>query len=182
MSALWLLLILGSAVNLLTNAWRHGDIDLTGKDANMRGVYMRSVGIGIALCLLLRVNIVDIVAHGGEPRSFIGWLGATWDGRASAGAHLGYIFDQIVGIATTGVVVAVAAKFWNDSFDILYEFKRWLRGNANALKPEPRAPRDRSQVTRRTRGSRRRGGGGGGNGEGGRSRDQRGQGQGQGQS
>ena len=62
-----------------------------------------------------------------------------------------------VGIVVTGAVLAFVAKFWNDVFDILYEFKRWLRGHANAMKPEP-STRSRT-VTRRTRPSRRRAGG-----------------------
>jgi hypothetical protein len=160
MSVLWLLLILGSAVAVLTDAWRHGDIDLTGKDANLRGVYLRSMAVGIAVCLLLRINIIDMARGEG-----IGWMVPLWGARASVAERAGRIVEQIGGIAVAGVIVALAAKFWNDAFDILYEFKRWVRGHANVMKPEPRISAQRT--VRRSRSSRRRGGSGGGGGGGG---------------
>lgn len=170
MSVLWLLLLLGSVVNVLTNAWRHGNIDLTGKDANMRGVYARSITIGVAVCALLRVNLIDILHGPVGASAFIGWLDSPWDASAPLAGQILFVFEQVVGIAVTGVIVAFAAKFWNDSFDILYEFKRWVRGHANAMKPEPRTRTRtvdrRSRQPRGRRGS-RGGGGGGGSSEGG---------------
>ena len=49
-------------------------------------------------------------------------------GSYSAIGTTGAIFGSFV----TGFVLAFIAKFWNDLFDIIYEFKRWLRGKANA--------------------------------------------------
>jgi hypothetical protein len=88
------------------------------------------------------------------------------------------ILEEIFGIIVTGVVLAFLSKLWNDVFDIIYEFKRWLRGKANKSKPEagaaPPATTPATAATgptgtvRRTRGSRggrgRRGGRGGGGG------------------
>ena len=176
MSVVWLLLILGSVVAVLTNAWRHGNIDLTGKDANMRGVYARSIVIGVAVCALLRANLIDIVRNPDGPGLFIGWLNSPWNSSAPLVDQIAFVFEEVVGIIITGVVLAFAAKFWNDSFDIMYEFKRWLRGHANAMKPEP-VVRSRSTVSRRPtrppRSPRGRGGSGEGENRGRDSRDSR---------
>lgn len=168
MSVLWLLLILGSVTTVITNVWRQGNIDLTGRNANMRGIYARSVAVAVVICALLRVNLIDVARGAGSPESFIGWLGAPWDARASLAAQIGFVFEQIVGIAVTGVAVAFAAKFWNDIFDVLYDFKRWMRGQAGpgsgsgsgSGSNEQRSSRTRT--VRRGRGRRRGGGGGGG--------------------
>jgi hypothetical protein len=173
MSVLWLLLILGSVVNVLTNAWRHGNIDLTGKDANMRGVYTRSITIGVAICALMRVNLIDILTSPGGSSTFIGWLDSPWNAHATLVSQITFVFEEVVGIIVTGIVVAFAAKFWNDAFDILYEFKRWLRGHANAMKPEPRTRTRTRTDSRRSRPPRRRGGGGGEGGMDSRPRDSR---------
>lgn len=156
MSVLWLLLILGGVVAVLTNIWRHGNIDLTGKDANIRGVHWRAMAAGAVVCALLRVNLIDILQNSEGHTLYIGWMNAAWNANAPLMSQIGFVFDEVVGIAATAVVLAFVAKFWNDAFDVLYEFKRWLRGNANAKKPE--AAVVTRTVTRRSRSSRRRGG------------------------
>jgi hypothetical protein len=93
-------------------------------------------------------------------------------------SYLGFygmdIADQVIGILLTGMVLALFAKLWNDLFDILYEFKRFLRGKANALRPdevprsmrEPRDSRDsRDSRDRDMRRGRRGGRGGRGGGD-----------------
>jgi len=157
MSVLWLLLILGGVVAVLTNIWRHGNIDLTGKDANIRGVHWRAMVSGAAMCALLRVNLIDILQNSEGHTLYIGWMNAAWNANAPLLSQVGFVFDEVVGIAATAAVLTFVAKFWNDAFDVLYEFKRWLRGRANATKPEAVAVVART-VTRRSRSSRRRGG------------------------
>lgn len=153
MSVLWLLLILGGAVTIVTNAWRHGDLDLTGKEANLLGVYLRAAAVGVAVALVCRVNVIDIARGSG-----IGWTVPLWDARAGAAEQAAAIFEQIGGIVVTGIILALAGKFWNEVFDIIHEFKRWLRGHANAMKPEPRGSSTATRTVRRSRGGRRRGG------------------------
>ena len=162
MSVLGLLLVLGSVVAVLTNIWRHGNIDLTGKDANVRGVYARSIAIGVALAALLRANVIDIARNPDGPVVYLGWLNVPWGANAPLADKAVVVLEEVVGILVTGIVAAFVAKFLNDAFDVLYELKRWTRGHANSMKPEP-STRTRS-VTRR-RAPRRRGGGGGGGSE-----------------
>jgi len=173
MSVLWLLLILGGVVAVLTNMWRHGDIDLTGKDANLRGVHGRAIASGVALAALVRANLIDVLRTADGASLRIGWLHSPWSASASLSNQVFHGFEEVAGIVATGLVLAFVAKFWNDAFDVLYEFKRWLRGKANAVKPESVPVVRAGTLTRRTRSSRRRGGNGEGEGRGREGRDNR---------
>jgi uncharacterized membrane protein YgcG len=172
-SVLAMLSVLGMFVAIVTNIWRFGNIDLTGRWANMRGIYGRAIAVGVVLAALLRANIIDILQNPEGPALMLGWLAAPWSQYAGATEKIVGTVEEVFGILVTGVVLAFISKFWNDLFDIVYEVKRWLRGKANALKPEdgairPKAPgtvapsdRDRdSGITRRgSRGGRGRRGG-----------------------
>ncbi len=126
-----LLAIMSMSVTVISNYWRHGDIDLTGRFANMRTLYGRSVLIGVILAAVTRVNVIAPLRNNPAFNSYLGFSGID-------------IVDDVIGVLVTGAVLALLAKFWNDFFDILYEFKRFLRGKANALRPDeqPRAMRE----------------------------------------
>jgi len=118
------LLAVASIVVTVANAiWRHGDIDLTGRHANMRTLYLRSIVLGIVVAALARINVVAMLR---VEAAFDGWI---------AFPQMDLI-DDVIGILITGVVIAFLSKIWNDLFDVVYEFKRWLRGKANALRPD----------------------------------------------
>jgi hypothetical protein len=150
-----LLAIAGMIVTVVSNYWRHGDIDLTGRYANMRTLYARSVIIGVIVAALGRINVLAMLRDTPAFQSYLGFYGVD-------------LVDEVIGVLLTGVVLALFAKLWNDLFDVLYEFKRFMRGKANALRPddaprpvrEPREPRDsRDRDMRRgRRGGRGRGG------------------------
>ena len=166
------LLFVASIVVTVVNAiWRHGDIDLTGKHANLRTLYLRSIILGVVVAALARINVVAMLR---DEAAFDSWITFPEIG----------LFDDAVGILITGIVIAFLSKVWNDVFDILYEFKRWLRGKANALRPDEGAVRIREgreggggrEMRGRgrrggSRGGRPMGGGGGGLGMGGGDRD-----------
>ena len=135
------LLFVASVVVTVINAiWRHGDIDLTGKHANLRTLYLRSIILGVVVAALARINVVAMLR---DEAAFDSWINVP---EIS-------LFDDAVGILITGIVIAFLSKVWNDVFDVLYEFKRWLRGKANALRPDEGAVRIRE--------GRESGGGGG---------------------
>lgn len=122
--AIWRLLAVASIFVTVVNAiWRHGDIDLTGKHANMRTLYTRSIVLGVIVAALARINVVAMLR---DQAAFDGWL---------VFPQMDLV-DDIIGVLITGVVIAFLSKIWNDLFDVLYEFKRWLRGKANALRPD----------------------------------------------
>ncbi len=155
-----LLAVASIFVTVVNAIWRHGDIDLTGRHANMRTLYTRSIVLGVIVAALARINVVAMLR---DQAAFDGWL---------VFPQIDLV-DDIIGVVITGVVIAFLSKVWNDVFDVLYEFKRWLRGKANALRPddgtrvrerEGREGRDRDRGDMR-RG--RRGGSRGGRGMGG---------------
>lgn len=147
-----LLAVASMFVTVLNNIWRHGDIDLTGRYANMRTLYARGILIGVVIAALARINVVAMLR--GQPAfsSYLHFYGVD-------------LVDDVIGVLVTGVALAFLSKFWNDLFDLLFELKRLVRGKANALRADeqPRAmrePRDMRDVRRGGRGRGSRGGGG----------------------
>ncbi len=154
-AVLRLLAIASMIVTVVSNYWRHGDIDLTGRFANMRTLYARSVIVGVIVAALARINVLDMLRGTPAFSSYLGFYGID-------------IVDDAIGVLMTGMILALFAKLWNDLLDILYEFKRFMRGKANALRPddvprtvrEPRdsrEPRDMRDMRRGRRGGRGRG-------------------------
>jgi hypothetical protein len=151
-AVLRLLAIASMIVTVVSNYWRHGDIDLTGRFANMRTLYARSVVIGVIVAAITRINVLDMLRGTPAFSSYLGFYGID-------------IVDEVVGVLMTGMVLALFAKLWNDLLDIIYECKRILRGKANALRPddvpraprESREPRDMRDMRRGRRGGRGRG-------------------------
>ncbi len=155
-----LLAVASMFVTVLNNIWRHGDIDLTGRYANMRTIYGRGILIGVVIAALARINVVAMLR--GQPAfsSYLHFYGVD-------------LVDDVIGVLVTGVALAFLSKFWNDFFDLLFELKRLVRGKANALRAdeqpramrEPRDMRDMRDMRRGGRGRGSRGGGGRGMGD-----------------
>ncbi len=131
-----MLAVLAMPVALLTHLWRYGDLDLTGRWANMRGVYGRAIAVGVVLAAILRANVIDILQNPEVPGSLLGWYQAPWAEGAATAERIRAVVYEIVGVGVTGLVLAFLSRLWNDLFDIVYEIKRWIRGRANQLKPE----------------------------------------------
>jgi hypothetical protein len=136
-----LLAVASMFVTVVNNYWRHGDIDLTGRYANMRTIYGRAVLIGVVIAVLARLNIIAMLRSAPAFDSYVGFYPMD-------------IVDDVIGVLITGVVIGYLSKFWNDFFDLLYEFKRFVRGKANALRADdmPRAMREpRGEIRDRDR-------------------------------
>jgi hypothetical protein len=126
-----LLAVASMFVTVINNFWRHGDIDLTGRYANMRKIYGRAAVIGVILAVVARLNIIAMLRTAPAFDSYLTFPGMD-------------IVDDVIGVVVTGVVLAFLSKFWNDLFDLLFELKRFVRGKANALRADdqPRAMRE----------------------------------------
>jgi hypothetical protein len=148
-----LLAVASMFVTVINNFWRFGDIDLTGRYANMRTIYGRAIAIGVVLAVIARLNIIAMLRTAPAFDSYLAFPGVD-------------IADDVIGVLFTGVVLGFLSKFWNDLFDLLFETKRFMRGKANALRADdqPRQMRD-MRGDMRNRG--RRGGRGGRGGMGG---------------
>lgn len=140
-----LLAVASMFVTIINNFWRHGDIDLTGRYANMRKIYARAAIIGIILAAVARLNILAMLRTAPAFDSYLNFYGMD-------------IVDDVIGVVVTGVVLGFLSKFWNDLFDLLYELKRFVRGKANHLRADdqPRAMREpRGEMGRDMRDMRR---------------------------
>jgi hypothetical protein len=141
-----LLAVASMFVTVVSNYWRHGDIDLTGKYANMRTIYGRAALIGVVIAAVARINVI-----------------ASLRGVPAFAPYLNFpgldLVDDAVGVLVTGVVIGFLSKFWNDSFDLIFECKRFVRGRANAMRSDDQ-PRNMREP-REMRGRGRRGGRGG---------------------
>ena len=151
-----LLAVASMFVTVINNFWRHGDIDLTGRYANMRKIYGRAIIIGVILAAVARLNIIAMLRTAPAFDSYLTFYGID-------------LFDDVIGILVTGVALGFLSKFWNDLFDLLFEFKRFMRGKANQLRADdqPRQMREpRSEAPRDMRGDLRNRGRRGGRGRG----------------
>ena len=140
-----LLAVASMFVTVINNFWRHGDIDLTGRYANMRKIYGRAIIIGVILAAVARLNIIAMLRTAPAFDSYLNFYGVD-------------IVDDVIGIVVTGVVLGFLSKFWNDLFDLLFELKRLVRGKANQLRADdqPRAMREpRNEMGRDMRDMRR---------------------------
>lgn len=161
-----LLAVASMFVTVISNFWRHGDIDLTGRHANMRTIYGRAIIIGVVLAAIARLNVIAMLRPTLAFDPYLDFYGME-------------IADDVIGVLVTGVVLGFLSKFWNDLFDLLFELKRLVRGKANMSRADeqPRQVREREprndmrdmrdNMRRGRRGSRggRGGMGGGGGGD-----------------
>jgi hypothetical protein len=132
-----LLAVASMFVTVINNFWRFGDIDLTGRYANMRTIYGRAIAIGVVLAVIARLNIIAMLRTAPAFDSYLAFPGVD-------------IADDVIGVLFTGVVLGFLSKFWNDLFDLLFETKRFMRGKANALRADdqPRQMREpRSEMS-----------------------------------
>jgi hypothetical protein len=144
-----LLAVTSMVVTVVNNYWRFGNIDLTGRYANMRTIYLRASLIGVVIAAVARLNIVAMLRTAPAFDSYLNFYGVD-------------IVDDVIGILVTGIVIGFLGKFWNDAFDLLFELKRLVRGKANATRAdeqpramrEPREPREMRDMRRGRRGSR----------------------------
>jgi hypothetical protein len=139
-----LLAVASMFVTIINNFWRHGDIDLTGRYANMRKIYGRAIVIGVILAAVARLNILAMLRTAPAFDSYLTFYGID-------------IVDDLIGVLVTGVVLAFLSKFWNDLFDLLFELKRFVRGKANQLRADdqPRSMREPRGEMREMRDMRR---------------------------
>jgi hypothetical protein len=154
-SVVSMLAVLSIFVTVVAKMWRSGNIDLSGRHANMRGVYARSIAVGVLLAALLRANIIDILQNPGNPAVLLGWLSMPWAEYATLWEKAIGIIEEVVGVLVTGVILAFFSRMWNDVFDLLYQFQRWMKGKANATKPEEGSSSRPVPIVRRPRGARR---------------------------
>lgn len=122
---IWFLAVASITVTMLTNFIRYSRKSpkqpLRGPKAHAYPVpiYRISAAVGVALALLLRADMIEILKNPEAPGLFLGHL--HWPSGKLAKVQ------SCLGIVTTGLVLSFIARFWNDFFDIVYEMKAILR-------------------------------------------------------
>jgi hypothetical protein len=70
-------------VTIINNFWRHGDIDLTGRYANMRKIYARAAIIGV---ILAAVASTSLPCFAPRPRSIRTSISTAWTSSTTSSA------------------------------------------------------------------------------------------------
>ena len=79
-----LLAVASMFVTVINNFWRHGDIDLTGRFANMRKIYGRAAIIGVVLAAVTRINILAMLRT--APALIRTWASTAWTSSTTSSA------------------------------------------------------------------------------------------------
>ena len=118
-----LLAVASMFVTVVSNYWRHGDIDLTGRYANMRTIYGRAILIGVVIAYIYRTDAPDLVKthFTFQIRTF--WLA---------------LIGGLIGLITTAIVIGffllLAVLVWQ-VVRIVKGWK-WLADNQPVPNPE----------------------------------------------
>jgi len=96
------------------------------------GITVRSLLIGIALAVLVKANLFEILSSIESPWDTLGWFQQVDDkwAPAAAAASLGTAGYALLGSAITGIALGFGSKFWHELLDSVLE----LRGVAKALR------------------------------------------------
>ena len=101
-----LLAVSSMFVTVVSNIWRHGDIDLTGRYANMRTIYLRAIAIGVVLAVVARLNILAMLRTVPAFDSYLGFTGSD-------------IADEVIGIIVTGTVTSATSASCQEIVNIM---------------------------------------------------------------
>ncbi len=94
------------------------------------------------LALLVKANMLEIVANPTDPWQTIGWVTAregAWF-RSPALANAGTFLYAVAGSVLTGLALGFGSKFWHDTLGGIYELRSFVRDRRSlptaAKKPE----------------------------------------------
>lgn len=136
-----LLTVLSIAAERATNFFKLRSPDLRDtkpsekaeKEREQR-ITFRSLLVGVAVAILVKANLFEIMARVDAPWDTLGWLQqseSAWVPAAAAGS-LGTAFYAVLGSALTGVALGFGSKFWHEILDGVLE----LRGIAKKLRKQ----------------------------------------------
>ncbi|SRR6266540_762395 len=88
-------------------------------------ITFRSLLVGVALAVLVKANLFEILSSIDSPWDTLGWfqLGdSTW-APAAAAASFGTASYALLGSAITGIALGFGSKFWHEILDGVLELK-----------------------------------------------------------
>jgi hypothetical protein len=134
-----LLTVLSIAAERATNFFKlrsEGLRDAAGTDkgekAREHRITVRSLLVGIAVAIVVKANLFEILTRIDAPWDTLGWFQqaeSRWVPATAAGS-LGTAFYAVLGSAITGIALGFGSKFWHEILDGVLE----LRGIAKKIR------------------------------------------------
>ncbi|MGH9863371.1 MAG: hypothetical protein ACRD35_08105 [Candidatus Acidiferrales bacterium] len=135
-NVLVLLSVLSFMAERVTNAWKLSSptLSLRKSDAESerdreKAIAGRTLIAGVVLALLVKANMLEIVANPTDPWQTIGWVTAregAWF-RSAALANPGSFLYALAGSVLTGLALGFGSKFWHDTLGGIYELRSFVR-------------------------------------------------------
>lgn len=92
-------------------------------------IQMRAALVSIALAILVKANLFEILARIESPWRTLGWVrlsSGQWFQSPSTDS-IGAIVYTVVGCAFTGTALGLGAKFWHDLLGTIFELRSMAR-------------------------------------------------------
>lgn len=134
-----LLTVLSIAAERATNFFKLRKADLRESKGSDKGekereqrITVRSLLVGIAVAVLVKANLFEILTRVDAPWDTLGWLQqaeTAWVPAAAAGS-VGTASYAVMGCVLTGVALGFGSKFWHEILDGVLE----LRGIAKKIR------------------------------------------------
>lgn len=103
--------------------------------AREHSITLRSLIMGVAVAVIVKANLFEILTSIDAPWETLGWLRQS-ESRwvpAAATASVGSASYAVLGSALTGIALGFGSKFWHEILDSVLE----LRGIAKKLRKRP---------------------------------------------
>ncbi len=150
-NVLVLLSVLSFMAERITNAWKLSSPTLSIRKTlaeaerdREKAIAGRTLIAGMVLALLVKANMLEIVANPADPWGTIGWI-TVRDGawfRSPALASLGSILYALAGSALTGLALGFGSKFWHDTLGGIYELRSFVRDRRTVPAAAPKSTGD----------------------------------------
>jgi len=108
-----------------------------GEKAREHSITLRSLLVGIAVAIVVKANLFEILTRIDAPWDTLGWLQqseASWVPAAAAGS-VGTALYAVLGSALTGIALGFGSKFWHEILDGVLE----LRGIAKKIRKQTKS-------------------------------------------
>ncbi len=117
---------------------RNRKLDASEERAREGAIQSQTLLVGIAIAILAKADIFQILAHLDDPWSTLGWvrvIGAQWF-QAPATQDIGTLLYTLGGCALTGLALGFGSKFWHDILSTVFELRTMARRRGSAMMTE----------------------------------------------
>jgi hypothetical protein len=112
---------LANAVKLHDDRLRTSRPSVAEEKERERGIGHRVLVVSVALALLVKADLFQILAHLDAPWDTLGWA------KGPSVSDAAQFFLSVAGSILTGCSLGFGSKFWHDVLDIVYQTRGRLR-------------------------------------------------------